>query len=78
MLLKKLEIERQSWGDYKGKCVGKITFEGNDGSVALNLNPASCEKLFLLVADGLIDVAKETAENMTCNLIEQKTAIESK
>ena len=77
MKLTDLRIELQKYGRDKGQYVGKIEFTNSDGDIALKLNPEMCEKIFLICADGMIDVAKEASRNMTCNIIEHKAAIES-
>jgi len=77
MKLIELDIELQKYGRDKGQYIGKIKFANSAGDIALKLNPEMCEKIFLICADGMIDVAKEAAKNMTCNIIEHKAAIES-
>lgn len=76
MILQKLEIELARWGDDKGKYVGKAVFDGEAGSVALNLTPELCDKLFLICADGILTTAKEAAANLTCNVIEHTRHLE--
>lgn len=75
MILQKLEIELARWGEEKGKYVGKAVFDGEAGSVALNLTPELCDKLFLICADGILTTAKEAAANLTCNVIEHQKAL---
>jgi hypothetical protein len=76
VILKKLEIERIQWGADKGQFKGVIQFENDQGSVVLNLSPARCEQLFAVVADGIVETAKEAAHNLTCNVIEHQKLIE--
>jgi hypothetical protein len=74
MILKKLQVELQTYGPDKGRHVGEIQFTGDAGCVTLNLTPDLCNKIFDICAEGLIETAKEAAHNLTCNVIEhQKT-----
>ena len=65
MKLLKLEIELIRWGDDKGQYKGVAKFEGDAGEVALNLNRHHCEQIFLVCADGIVDVAKASARMLT-------------
>lgn len=61
MKLRKLEIERARWGENVGKFTGTATFDGESGSITLNLNEHHVEQMFLTCADGIVDVAKAAA-----------------
>jgi hypothetical protein len=61
MKLLKLEIERKRWGEDEGKFVGKATFDGEAGTITLNLNEHHIEQMFLTCADGIVEVAKAAA-----------------
>lgn len=78
MILQKLEIEYQRWGDQKGKHAGTARFDSECGNVTLNLTPEMCNKIFLICADGILNVAKEAAANMTCHIIEHTKELEKK
>ena len=60
---------------YTNELSGKIEFEGTHGEIALNLNDETCRKMFLLVADGLVDVAKETASKLTEEAFRKQTVL---
>jgi len=77
MILQKLEIEMERWGDHKGKYTGKAVFDGDAGSVALKLTPELCDKMFLICAEGILSTAKEAAANLTCNVIEHTRQLET-
>ena len=64
---------RPNAGEYEGVA----EFAGETGSVQLNLTPEMCNKIFMVCADGILATAKEAAENMTCNIIEHRKAIEA-
>jgi hypothetical protein len=61
MRLLKLEIERNRWGDDAGKFRGTAKFDGERGTIELNLNEHHIEQMFLACADGIVDVAKAAA-----------------
>ena len=62
MRLVKLEIELKQYGEDKGKYIGVARFDDKRGSIALNLNQHHCEQMFLVCADGIVDVAKAAAK----------------
>jgi len=61
MRLTRLEIKLNVYGENEGKYTGVAQFTGDAGSVALNLNQHHCEQMFLVCADGIVDVAKAAA-----------------
>jgi len=76
MILKELKITiipsyRPNAGQYEG--VAEFTDEA--GNVALKLTPEMCDKIFILCADGILNVAKEAAANLTCNVIEHQKVL---
>ena len=78
MQLLKLEIKREQWGADKGKFTGAISFDNKLGEINVNLSPWQCDKLFAVVAEGIIDTAKEAANELTVSVIEHKDELESK
>lgn len=76
MQLKKLQIERERWGENKGQYVGVITFDNELGEVSIKLSEEKCRELFMVCADGIVDTAKSAARELTCSVIEHRTAIE--
>lgn len=77
MRLKKLQINMMEYGPNNGKYVGAIQFYDETGEISLNLTPEHIERIFELCADGIVEVAKRAASDMTCAIIEQKKAISS-
>jgi len=60
MRLKKIEIELQNWGEFKGKYLGKITYEdGLCDSFQFGLTPDVCAKFLLPIAEQVISSSKE-------------------
>ncbi len=72
MILKRLVIDLQEWGDDKGKYTGYVSFSDSDGEIKLNLTPEHCDKIFLICVDGVLSTAKEAAEKLTCAVIEHQ------
>jgi len=73
MEFRKLEVERRTWGDQE--LAGSISFSSDKGRINLRLNEGHINKIFEIVADTMIEVAKEAAKELTCNIIEHKDAI---
>ena len=65
MNLLKLEISLITYGEDKGQYKGMARFGGETGTVDLNLNHHHCEQMFLVCADGIVDVAKASARMLT-------------
>ena len=57
---------------------GKIRFSSKSGDITLNLNQGHIDRIFEVVADTMIEVAKDAARELTCTVIEHKKSIESK
>ena len=76
MVLEQLRISRNHYGPDKGEFVGSIEFKNKLGRVEMKLSPEQCQKLFLVVADGIVDTAKEAANELTVSVIEHKNLIE--
>ena len=76
MDFKSLNIERKSWG--KGELQGSVSFGNDRGRINLQLTEEHINRIFEVVADSMIEVAKEAAQELTCNIIEHKASIESK
>jgi len=75
MNLKELRIRLMDYGPFNGKYVGTAEFFGEKGTIALNLNPEHIDAIFTVCAEGIIDVAKTAARDMTCAVIEHKKEI---
>lgn len=76
MVLKELRIAlvpsyRPNAGQYEG--VAEFTDEA--GTIALKLTPEQCDKIFVICADGILKVAQEAAQNLTCNVLEHQKAL---
>jgi len=71
MILQKLEVEIERWGENKGKYKGVVKFSDERGEVSLLLSPEHIEQMFRVCAGAIIETSKRCAEDMTCKVIEQ-------
>jgi hypothetical protein len=76
MDFKSLSIEKNTWG--KGELKGSVSFGNDRGRINLQLTQEHINKIFEVVADTMIETAKDAARELTCNIIEHKASIESK
>lgn len=78
MKLKRLNIEVvPSYRENPGEYEGVAEFTGKAGNVQLKLTPTMCNEIFHICADGILSVAKDAAENLTCNIIDHQKALSS-
>ena len=68
MLLKSLHMQRPYYPT-TGPLTGTIEFEAEHGKVELRLTEAACEQILRIVAGGMVDAAREVAEELTANII---------
>ncbi len=73
MILKSLIIQRQNNWDEKcsGALVGSIKFKNDAGSIELILSEEMAQRILTLVADGVVESAKEVATKLTSALLVQ-------
>lgn len=60
-----------SYAKDAGKLKGHIRFSNSVGEIKVEINPAHCEKIISLMAEAMVDTAKEVAQMMTCEVIDQ-------
>jgi hypothetical protein len=70
MQLSYLSLARKGYGDDRDLVEGSIKFVGAGGAVELKLTPQHCQKILRVVADALIEQAKEGAAALTAETIE--------
>jgi len=73
VILKSLVIQRQNNWDEKctGALVGAIKFKNDHGSIELTLSEEMAQKILALVAEGVVESAKEVATKLTSALLVQ-------
>lgn len=70
MILDKLEIERERWGNNKGKFKGAVRFSNATKSIELALPHDMSQRILKECGLALVDAAKELAEDLTADCIE--------
>lgn len=79
MKLQSLQIEIEpSYSDNAGQYKGKIKFENQKGSVAIQLTSRLCDRLLEVVAEELIYTARKVATELTANCIDSVKQLENK
>lgn len=74
MKLKQLEIELQGWGEFKGRYVGKVSYEGEAGSVCMTLPPEVSEVVLAAVGKQMVALTAKTATNLVSIMDESVAA----
>jgi len=74
MKLKGLQLNGpQTWEKWTGYR-GKVTFEGPQGVVQVNVGEALSQRILGVCAQELVAASRQVAENMTAEIIEQAAA----
>lgn len=76
MILQKLSIELNQYGEHKGKHTGTATFRGDAGTVILNLNQDHIDEIFRTCADSIIETSQAAARYLTHRVIEHRDAVQ--
>lgn len=79
MKLQSIYMNRESYGPNSGKLVGSITFATPGGKVELAMGEKQCERICAAMAENVVEVAQEVADNLVANVFENvNLAIESR
>lgn len=71
MILDELRIsKRHSWENNPMEYRGVIKYEGERGTIEINLNHATSMRLLAVVADSMVESSKELANNLTRDVID--------
>ena len=73
MNIKELRIARQEYGEDKGKLMGQLKVDSQEGAITINLTHEHAQKVIAMCADSLVVVSKEVANEMTAELLEQSS-----
>jgi hypothetical protein len=73
MELNTLHLTRESWGSDKGKLKGRLSVTTESGEIHLTLTQEKAERILTIVAEQLVDQAKEIAHNLTREILEHKS-----
>ena len=71
MPLEDLRITEIEWGDRMGQYEARIKFSSEHGSVEAQLSPEHVSKVLNVVADALVNSARDVANNLTAEIITQ-------
>ncbi len=77
MKLERLGMRLATYGVNEGRFIGAAEFAGNAGKIELNLSPEQCERIFEVLADCLVNTAKESAQLLTVSILEHQKVLES-
>ncbi len=67
--LESLNISFQTWGDYKGKYVGKVRFNNRDEEAFMfNLTPEDTEKYLQLINEKLVLTASHLGDKLLASM----------
>lgn len=71
MILQKLEIEREQWGEKKGQLTGKVRFsDGTGNAFELSLTPELNEKFMGVIGEALMDSAAILQSKLIAHLVD--------
>jgi len=76
VILQKLSIELNQYGEHKGKHTGTATFKGDAGTVILNLNQDHIDEIFRTCADSIIETSQAAARHLTHRVIEHQKTVQ--
>lgn len=67
--LKRLDIQFQTYGDYKGKYVGKIEFDNRENEAFMfNMTPEDTQRYIELVSEKLVNSASHLGDKLLASL----------
>jgi len=73
MILQKIEIELQKYGEHKGQYRGAAKFANESGETTVVLLPEHCDAIFNLCADAIVQKSAEVAKAMIAPIMVQKS-----
>jgi hypothetical protein len=72
MILQKLEVSLQTYGEHKGQYRGAAKFANEHGETTVILLPEHCDAIFNLCADAIIKRSSEVANAMVAPILTQR------
>lgn len=71
MILDKLELKRELWGEKKGMLTGRVRFtDHTENAIELNLTPELNEKFMAVIGEALIGQARLVQERLIANMVD--------
>lgn len=72
MILQKLEVSLQTYGEHKGQYRGAAKFANENGETTVVLLPEHCDAIFELCSDAIIKRSNEIAKAMIAPILTQR------
>ena len=73
MQFERLQVERQKYGDNKGKVTGAVKYSDPVGEMTLALSERQCDEILRIISDTMVRMTNDLANNMTSSIITQKS-----
>lgn len=73
-LIKQVFLTLEDYGPKRGQLTGSVTFTNTRGDIKINLDATKVERLVRVLAEELVETAKETASLMVAQVLEQASA----
>ena len=70
-LIKQIYLSTEDYGPNKGQLTGSIKFANARGEIRVNIDPAKVERIVAVLAEELVDTARETARLMVADVLDQ-------
>jgi hypothetical protein len=61
LIVKRIYIEIEEWGDNKGKYRGEVDFGGKEGKIQVRVNDIQSREIIKLCAEQIVETAKGVA-----------------
>lgn len=70
-LIKQIYLSTEEYGPSKGRLSGTIKFANSRGEIQVKIDPAKVERIVAVLAEELVDTARETARLMVSDVLDQ-------
>ena len=70
-LIKQIYLNTEDYGPHKGRLNGTIKFANSRGEIQVNIDPQKIERIVAVLAEELVDTARETARLMVADVLDQ-------
>lgn len=70
-IIKSIYLQSPDYGPDKGRLSGTIKFANARGEITVNIDPTKIERIVAVLAEELVDTARETARLMVADVLEQ-------
>lgn len=70
-LIKQIYLSTDDYGPRKGMLSGTIKFANSRGEIQVNIDPQKIERIVAVLAEELVETARETARLMVADVLDQ-------